>query len=125
MFTIQPRNIVLLSATTRSLEFATFTCQHDTADIVSWLVNQTTLSYLDANITTSLQPLPNAAPLHKLNIPARQQYNMTQVICLAIFFDGREQERSDPPSYLIFQGNLVKLIITCILVYICSLYCYT
>lgn len=81
--------------------FAVFTCQHDTADIVSWEVNGS--SYLDVNIIISTHPLPHGAPLHKLNITDFRESNLTVVVCLALFLDGSATQLTEP-AFLILQG---------------------
>ena len=90
-------------------DFAVFNCQHDTADIVSWEVNGTSLTYLDINITISVHLLPYGAPLHRLKIPIDREYNQTAIVCLAIFLSGAAPQMTEP-AFLILQGTMYNII---------------
>ena len=83
-----------------------FNCQHDTADTVGWLLNSTSLSHLEEQFNTCIHPLPYGAPLHQLKIPSNLEYNMTTVVCLALFLDGSRPEMTNP-VYLILQGIIL------------------
>ena len=88
---------------------AVFFCQHNTAEIITWLVNDTTLSNIAAsNITECTSSIPNGPPLHTLKIATEREYNMTEVVCLALFLDGSRAERTTPVD-LILQGYYYQL----------------
>ena len=86
---------------------AVFFCQHDTAQIITWQVNETMLSNIDAsNITACTSPIPNGPLLHTLKIPSERQYNNTEIVCLALFLDG--SQTGTPAVYLTLQGTLIR-----------------
>lgn len=85
---------------------AVFNCQHDSADIVTWLVNSTSLSSLGTqSITECINTLPDGAQLHQLKIPAISEYNMTEIVCRALFLDCNSAPQMTDPVYLIFKGK--------------------
>ena len=86
-----------------SEEDTVFSCQHNSADIIGWLVNGTALHGYDSVATTCIIPLPHGAPLNNLKIRTDPAYNNTVVICVAIFFDGTPREMTSP-VHLTFQG---------------------
>ena len=103
-FTQFPMNIEIHPESSEGI--AAFPCQHDTAPIITWIVNNTASSNIDVDvgIMTCTSPLPNGPPLHTLKIPSDREYNMTEVVCVALFRDGSPTQTT-PPVYLILQGS--------------------
>lgn len=87
-------------------KIATFNCQHHTADAIGWKVNGTgpALDVINIpNITIDRLLLHGNDFLYTLIIGTLLEYNQTIIECVAIFFDGREQQ-STAPVTLLSQG---------------------
>ena len=70
---------------------AVFRCQHPTADIIRWRVNRSLISQRNssAGLVTGRDDNGNT-----LTVTARQQYNGSEVVCVAQFDDGSPDEVS-------------------------------
>ena len=81
-----------------------FTCQHPTAHIIGWKLNGRPL--LDASFENVSATTTSVAGdiLNELTIAALHQYNLTQIECVASFFDDSEMMESGPVTMKI-QGR--------------------
>ena len=77
-------------------EQAYFQCDHSRADIVGWLVNDTTLSVLN---NRDISTISDGTIDSEMRIHAHREYNHTTVECLA--FIGMKSETSSPATLLI------------------------
>ena len=82
-----PSNVTL---PIRSQTEAVFRCQHQSADVISWRVNGSSVRQFPDITTGSINE--NGAIVYTLTIPARSEYNGTEVVCLALFIDGSPSE---------------------------------
>ena len=99
-FTESPSNIsVLLGFETE----AVFRCRHSTADAISWKVNGLPVQEFP-NITISL-----SSQLYTLTIPARLEYNGTEVVCVALFIGGSLPDEETTPATLTIIAGLVAV----------------
>ena len=81
-------------------------CRHMSPEaVIGWRVNGSSVGQFP-NITTSSND-ENGARVYSLTIPARSEYNMTEVVCQALFTDGSPTE-STPPATLIFTAGLFE-----------------
>ena len=79
---------------------SSFECRHPHADIITWTINETSLSsYATPDIVSYTD-----GPLHTLHITARLVYNTSTVQCLAIFLNGQQSQVLSPAAELIIQG---------------------
>ena len=83
---------------------AVFRCSHQTADIISWRVNGTSLSQTSVDIpgiTAEITHQENNNVLNTLTILGPPEYNGTVVECVAIFFDGSPIESTSAAILII------------------------
>ena len=66
---------------------AVFQCQHSEADAISWRVNGQSVREFPNITVVSISTLTST-----LTIPVRAEYNGTEVVCVALFFGGSEEE---------------------------------
>ena len=79
-------------------------CRHmSTEAVIGWRVNGLPSGQFPDITTGSIDE--NGARVHTLTIPARSEYNGTQVVCVAAFLDGSLPE-STPPAILVFITGL-------------------
>ena len=84
---------------------AEFTCQHPMAHSIGWKLNgRGLLGSSFENVSAVTISVSNGI-LNTLTIAALSQYNLTQVECVALFFDGSEIMESDVVN-LNIQGYL-------------------
>ena len=89
----------------RSMELVVFRCSHMSSEaIIVWLVNGSLGLYCPDITTGSISE--NGTPVYTLIIPARSEYNGTEVVCVAVFTDGSPTETT-PPATLIITGLIM------------------
>ena len=82
---------------------AVFRCHHERLDAqIGWLINGS-ISVLYRDVVDGFTRDSNGTHVETLTIPAIPEYNGTEVVCVATFFDGSPHEVT-PPAYLIFRG---------------------
>ncbi len=85
---------------------AVFRCRHQRVDAqIGWLINGSS-SRLYPDIADGFIIESNGTRVDTLTIPAIPEYNGTEVVCVATFFDGSPREVT-PPANLIIIGMLV------------------
>ena len=95
-FAEDPVNITLLLGSVK--EVAVFRCQHHSPDpYISWRVNGTSIRHFPDIIEGSIRE-NGTEVTNTLTIPARSEYNGTEVVCLAFSDDGSREET--PPAKL-------------------------
>ena len=76
---------------------AMFRCRHPTANFIRWRVNGSLLGRSPpSDITPGTTRDDNDNLVDLLTITARPEYNETEVVCVAGFYDGRPEELSQP-----------------------------
>ena len=96
-----PSNITLLLGS--EVEVAVFRCQHQLLNRdISWRVNGTLLSHFSDITRGSIRE--NDAKTETLIIPARSEYNGTEVVCLAISADLSIREETLPAKLFVMSG---------------------
>ena len=99
-FAEYPSNITLL------LEFeveGVFRCQHGLLDReISWRVNGSLIGQFPDITQNSISE--NGTIRDTLIIPARSEYNGTEVVCLAVSADGSIREESPPAKLFVMNG---------------------
>ena len=96
-----PSNITLLIGSERE---AVFRCQHQSADTIGWRVNGSpTRLFPDIRASAIAE---NGAIVYTLSIPARSEYDGTEVECVALFTDGSLTEIPPPVILTITAGLL-------------------
>ena len=78
---------------------SSFECQHSHADVITWTINETSVSSF---VTPDVVSYTDGT-LHTLLITARQAYNTSRVQCLAIYLNGQPAQLS-AAAELIIQG---------------------
>ena len=73
---------------------AVFRCRHPTADIIRWKVNGTLVS--ERNPPPDIMESTSSRVVDTLTITARLEYNGTEVVCVARFDDGSQEEQTLP-----------------------------
>ena len=106
-FAEYPVNVSLLIGSETK---AVFRCRHqDQSVFIGWRVNDSSLEQFP-NITTS-SVTENGARVSMLIIPARSEYNGTEVVCVATFLDGSRPEITPPAMLTIVAGLLTTHLI--------------
>ena len=100
-FAEYPVNVSLLIGSETK---AVFRCRHDQSAFIAWRVNDSSLEQFP-NITTS-SVSENGARVSILTIPARSEYNGTEVVCVAVFLGGSPPEITPPAVLTIVAGLL-------------------
>ena len=68
---------------------ALFRCRHQSTEaVVAWRVNESSATQLDGAVPVTMDNIGN------LSIPATPEYDGIEVVCLALFTDGRPQEQT-------------------------------
>ena len=87
---------------------AVFRCRHQHIDtVIGWQINRST-SRLYPDVVDSFIYDSNGTRVDTLTIPAIPEYNGTEVVCVANFFDGSPREVT-PPAVFIVIGMLADL----------------
>ena len=87
---------------------AVFRCRHQRIDaVISWLINGSS-SRLYCDVVDSFIRDNNGTRVEILTIPAIPEYNGTEVVCMATFFDESPDEVT-PPADLIIIVNMGML----------------
>ena len=68
-----------------------FRCQHETADTIRWRVNDSLARRSELPADFSISTVNN---VDMLTITARAEYNNTEVVCVARFDNGAQDEES-------------------------------
>ena len=90
------------------METVTYRCCHTSPEaIIGWTVNGSSAG-LFPDITTGSAG-ESGTIVFTLTIPARSEYNGTQVVCVAVFLDGSLTELT-PPAILTFIGWITGII---------------
>ena len=100
-------------------ETATFYCQHSNSDGINWRVDGLSLNVLNSpNIhSSSSNPQINGAKLYSLSIKTVSEFNQSNVVCVAVFFDESPSQYT-PPVTLLIQGLSVShCVLLCIIIY--------
>lgn len=85
-------------------EEVTFRCHHQRLDaVIGWQMNGLPHDYFADVVDGSVRE-SNGTLVYTLTIPARIEYNETEVVCKALFPDGSPPE-SAPPAILIITGK--------------------
>ena len=88
-----------------------FRCRHQRTDaVISWLINGSSLRLYPDVVGGSFRD-SNGTLVDILTIPAIPEYNGTEVICVANFFDGSPEVT--PPAEFIIMGMLAGLYQEC------------
>ena len=104
-----PSNITLPFGTV-----AVFRCRHSTANGIIWMVNELSEYDFPEDIVPDSIIDHNGTRVFTLTIPARLQYNGTEVVCVAIFLDGPvPRTLSTPPVILTVLAGTLLLCIYC------------
>ena len=105
-FQLQPEDKIISTSESQD-RYVIFSCQHDTADIITWEVNEEGLSNnnMNGDITTGLFSISYYDDIYvqQLKIPTNPLYNETIVECIATFLDGSPEQKTESVS-LIYQG---------------------
>ena len=84
---------------------AVFRCRHQRIDaLIIWQINGST-SRLYPDVVDGFVRDSNGSRVDTLTVPAIPEYNGTEVVCVATFFDGSPNEVT-PPADLIIVGML-------------------
>ena len=83
-------------------ETAVFLCQHSSADAVGFRLNDERITNL-TNIGINSMQLDDGGVLHVLSIVANPKYNLSDINCVALFFDGSPVQ-STSAAQLTIQG---------------------
>ena len=83
---------------------AKFRCWHPTADAIGWRVNN--LPSRDFPDSTLGSINDKGTMVNTLTIPARSEYNETEVVCLATFINGSPAEVTPSVKLIIVKGWL-------------------
>ena len=84
-----------------------FRCRHNSSEAITyWRVNGSMVPSRQFPDIRSGFVIGNGTKVYTLNIPARSDYNGTEVVCLAVYLDGSPIERT-PPATLIFTGFII------------------
>ena len=76
-------------------------CRHTSSEVVIfWTVNGSPSGDFPDIRSGSVNESGNI--VHTLTVPAEPQYNGTEVVCLAVFFDGVTPTESTPAATIIF-----------------------
>ena len=86
-------------------ETAVFQCQHQTADIIGWRINQS--NQLPANFSGNSQSLPDGGNLYMLSTKAMTKNNNTRIQCVAIRYFVASYV--SPEAHLHVQGDSIQL----------------
>ena len=85
------------------MDAAVFRCRHQCIDAgINWLINGS-FSRLYPDVVDSFTQDSNGTRVEILTIPAIPEYDGTEVVCVATFFDGSPCEVT-PPANLIIIG---------------------
>ena len=80
-----------------------FRCRHQRLDaVITWQINGSS-SRLYPDVVDGFARESNGTRVDTLTIPAIPEYNGTEVVCVATFFDGSPNEVT-PPAHLIITG---------------------
>ena len=92
---------------------AVFRCRHQRIDaVINWLINGSS-SRLYPGVVDSFVRESNGTRVDTLTIPAIPEYNGTEVVCVAAFFDGSPLLEVTPPAEFIIMGMLAGLYQEC------------
>ena len=92
-------------------QVATFHCQHSTADVIGWRLNDTALNGHDSSFVRSVASSTSHSDgviRYTLTIAALPEYNQTEIECVALFLDGSPVEYTDT-VILTIQGLFMVL----------------
>ena len=81
---------------------AVFQCQHESADIIGWRINQS--HRLPSNSSGYSENLADGGIVYMLAVVALSEYNETAIRCVAISHHG-DQEQVSPVAYMFVQGD--------------------
>ena len=82
---------------------SSFECRNPSADIITWTINDTSLSnYVTPDFVSHINGL-----MHTLYITAHRVYNTSRVQCVALFLS-QQQSQLSPAAELIIQGLAVN-----------------
>ena len=85
---------------------ALFRCRHQCIEaVISWLINGSS-SRLNHDVVDGFILDSNDTRIDTLTIPAIPEYNGTEVVCVATFFDGSPREVTPPANLIIIIGML-------------------
>ena len=105
-----PSNITLLIG---SDEEAIFRCSHESVGVdVAWLINGTFIQNVQLPDVVIAFVNENGTKVHTLSIPARSEYNGTEVVCIANFVDALP-ERSPSVILILMEGWSYVYILSC------------
>ena len=84
---------------------AMFRCRHQRVDaVISWQINGSS-SRLNHDVVDSFIRQSNGTIVDTLTIPAIPEYNGTEVVCVATFFDGSPSEVTPPANFTVLIIN--------------------
>ena len=94
-----------MSLTVNLGEEAVFQCSHSEADYYRWRVNGTLVSNSRPPMGIRLESRSgNLLPVQILTITGSEDYNKTEVVCIARFDDERRMDQNSIPAYLSVLG---------------------
>lgn len=97
---------------------AVFRCRHrSTGAIIGWRVNETAVEIFSDITPYSIRE--NGSIIYMLTIPVKSEYNETEVVCVALFYDGSQPEETPFVKLYIMEGKLEfiqgeKLTVACL-----------
>ena len=95
-----------MSQTVSLREEATFQCSHSEADYYRWRVNGTLVSNSRPPMGIRLGSRGgNPHPVQVLIITGSEDYNETEIVCIARFDDERRMDHASLPAYLHVLGK--------------------
>ena len=83
---------------------AVFRCRHDRLDAqIGWLINGS-FSVIYPDVVDGFILDSHGTRVETLTIPALPEYNETEIVCVAAFFDGSPREATPPADLIIIIG---------------------
>ena len=100
-FSEYPANVTVSAV---QMNPAVFQCCHSSMDVsISWTINGSPVNlFPDFNRGSTINE--NGDTVHTLTIPARSEYNGTEVVCLAFFTDRSPTESTPPVTLTVLPG---------------------
>ena len=89
---------------------ATFQCQHQHADVITWHLNGTSINRAGLGLVYSSVQFNGSVITYTLSIGALIKYNQTTVECVALFFESPPQ--MSQAVMLLIQGRLIDYYIS-------------
>ena len=103
---------------------ATFRCRHESADVIGWRVNGTSIGQVgNPDFIPGTIRRGDGSLVHILTIVARPEYNDTDIVCVAAFIHQESPlELSPAVTLTVFAGNHTYLLHTSAINFMYPLY---